>query len=99
MIESELIGLAANVWRGTRTMVMPIDGCSAYRLAKNPVKPLLVVSTTSSPVVIASLAASIAVAQDCSSDGSSTTTSVRQADGSAANEPLSAVRTGLLAAA
>ncbi len=78
---------------------MPIAGFSACRLAKKPVKPALVVSTSSSPVARASLAASVAVARDRSSAGSSTMASVRPALGSAVNRPLRSAREALRAAA
>ena len=52
-VQVEFSGIA----EGKRSTVMPMDGCSACKLAKKPVNAGLVVNTTSVPVVMASRAA------------------------------------------
>ncbi len=67
---------------GTRSTVIPSSGCSACRLAQNPVKPGPCVITTSRPLLIASRVAASSTAQESALAESPTIASARSAAGS-----------------
>ena len=73
---------------GTRSTVIPSSGCSACRLAQNPVNPGPCVTTTSCPLPIASWAAASATAPACGLAGSLTMASARPAAGSSRKSSL-----------